>query len=374
MQYLSDKIVLRYSIPGGTAYADYSIYVRGARDYYGNDPIFTGRVYRVDSEQSLYLNDIVKNYMYNDSAFKPDYNGRPFSQDYNLDRMVCKFKIEFDYGDTGETDWILPYYKDANLPDGYMKANTFNPENGSTPLLVNPLAERTSLLPRVPQLFTSDSKFWFFAEVIPTSAAWNDSEESGDPVFVVHSDNALITDGVYDSYNKMWGVKLYRGSIYDYTQGSAIYFKQYSDSNNPISYTPLQIKVADVDECPAPFYLIWMDRTGAYQCQPFTKRIDYSESIATTNVTNMLGEERPYEKNVTSQWTLHTDWMDDDSHKAYESVLTSPWIYLYDTENDQGWYVNCTDSNWTDRKYKNQKRMFYLTINLKSIGTQEMIY
>lgn len=374
MQYLSDKIVIKYSIPAGTAYSDYSVYVKGVRDNYSNDPIFTGRVYRTDAEQCLYLNDIVKNYMYNDSAFKPDYKGRPIGINYNLERDICKFSIVFSYGQTFYTEWILPYYKDANLPDGYMKTNNYDPENNITALVINPLTERTTLFPRVPHLNTSDSNFWFYATVIPTSKAWNDSEESGDPVFVVHSDNALITDGVYDSVDKMWGVKLVGENVYKYTQGSAIYFKQFSDPQDPISYTPLQIKVADVDECPAPFYLIWMDRTGAYQCQPFTKRTDYSESIVTTNVTNMFGEERPYEKNVTSQWTLHTDWMDDDSHKAYESVLTSPWIYLYDTENDQGWYVNCTDSNWTDRKYKNQKRMFYLTINLKSIGSQEMIY
>lgn len=374
MKYLSDKILVRYTIPSGTPYVNYNVNAKSVRGAY-SQPIFTGRVYNTGVPQFLYLNDIIKNYMFNDSMFEPNEEGSPFSNDYNINNQMSKFEVEFSgIATTVETDWILPYYKDANLPDGELKTNSFDPENDNVANVAYPLTERTSLIPRIPHLTTANNKFWFFTSVIPTTLAWHESEADGDPVFVISSDDPNVEDLEFDHVNYSWGVKLTNTYIHNMTQGSKIYIGQYNDPENPLSHDPIKVQVANVDECPAPFYLIWMDRTGAYQCQPFSKRTDYSENITSTNTTNFLGEERPCEKDVTSQWVLHTDWMDESSHKAHESILTSPWIYLYDAKNDMGWYVNCTDSSWTDKIYKNGKKMFYLTINLKSISNQEMIY
>ena len=378
MKYLSDKILVRYTIPEGTAYSNYSVYARDARGTY-TTPIFTGRVFRSESTQTLYLNDIIKNYMYNPAAFKPNYDGSatytPPINDRGT-RMVSKFQVVFAYGETQETDWVLPYYKDANIANGPMKTESFNPENnivpvGGHPSVYNPLEERTSLLPRIPRLTHQDHQFWADFKLIPDTRAYLDSQDD-DYVFLFESNEGEERE--YDAVHEMWEAKLWGESIYALTQGTEITMGQYFDPESSYSYNRITKKVANVDSCPAPYYLIWMDRTGAYQCQPFTKRVDFTESISTVNVNNMQGDERPYEKDVTPQWVLHTDWMSDDDHKAYESILTSPYIYLYDTENDLGWYVNCTDSSWTDKVYKNQKKMFYLTINLKAIGKQELVY
>jgi hypothetical protein len=109
------------------------------------------------------------------------------------------------------------------------------------------------------------------------------------------------------------------------------------------------IPVAYLDDCPSDYYVIWQDRTGAYQCQPFSKKSTYRENIDTSYLTNELGEERPYRKSIQSEWTLNSDWLTEEGYKAHESLLTSPKIHLFDTKNDMMWEVNCTNSQWEDK-------------------------
>jgi hypothetical protein len=77
---------------------------------------------------------------------------------------------------------------------------------------------------------------------------------------------------------------------------------------------------------------MWQDRTGAYQCQPFSKRDYYNESIKTTSIKNLLDEDKVINKQVTSNWILNSDWLTKEGYKAHESILTSPKIWLFDTE------------------------------------------
>jgi hypothetical protein len=129
--------------------------------------------------------------------------------------------------------------------------------------------------------------------------------------------------------------------------------------------------VALIDQCPSDYYVLWQDRTGAYQCQPFSKKTTYNENITTSYLTNEIDEERPYNKQITSTWTLNTDWLTSEGHKAHESILTSPKIHLFDTKNDLMWEVNCTDSSWTDH---DSKKLSNLTITLQSNKSQNILY
>ena len=54
------------------------------------------------------------------------------------------------------------------------------------------------------------------------------------------------------------------------------YKDNFGDYQVPIHDTTKHIKIGEFDECPSDFYLIWMDRTGAYQCQPFNKKVSVS--------------------------------------------------------------------------------------------------
>ena len=155
--------------------------------------------------------------------------------------------------------------------------------------------------------------------------------------------------------------------MYELTRGEAVLIDAGIESS-------IRTKIADVDQCPAPFYAIWLDRTGAYQCQPFECNHVFSEDINASYATNFQDEKRPYLKSVTPKWKLYTDWMDEEHHKAYESLLTSPYIYLYDVENDLGNWVNCTDSSWTDKTFKTTKKLFNLNVSFEAIANQDLRY
>jgi hypothetical protein len=145
-------------------------------------------------------------------------------------------------------------------------------------------------------------------------------------------------------------------------------------SNNSIASEIDYKKVANVDLCVADYYLIWYDRTGAYQCQPFSKKATHTESITTNNLVNAIEETRPYEKLVDDKWTINSDWLTDAEYKAFESIFTSPYLYLYDSKLNTGWWVNCVDKNWTQKTSKNQKKLFNLQVNLQANKSQRILY
>lgn len=126
-------------------------------------------------------------------------------------------------------------------------------------------------------------------------------------------------------------------------------------------------KVADVDDCPAAYYLIWQDRTSGIQCQPFNGKMTYSENVNTTYRTDYLNEQVPYEKNVTGSWNLNTGWVTDEQYKVCASITTSPYIWVYDTKKDCVSCCNGADSSWVEKTWKNQKKLLNLNISVHSV-------
>jgi hypothetical protein len=179
----------------------------------------------------------------------------------------------------------------------------------------NPLTERSPILPRVPKL-TAASNFFFPYNLFNPSI------------------NGIITD------TSNWS-----GSVSGH-------------------------KVADIDECPADYYLIWMDRTGAVQCQPFAGKTVYSENISTTYRTDFLNKQVAYEKGLTGAWTLNTAPLDDEHYKVYASITTSPYIWVYDTKKDAISVANGADNSWTEKTWKNQKKLFSLNITVRTAPIQ----
>jgi len=371
MKYLSDKIYITYSPSNSGTYIGYHIEYQ----QYGSSTwttIYTGRVYSVEATQYLFLNDIVKSYVYNTNAFKPAIDGgipTGFESLSSPKDIMIRLKVVWDNSwDPQTTDWILCYYKDANLPNGSHKGVDMNQLYVSDAFDL--LQERTTVIPHLPRLATVTSNFWFMPIVVPSKKIYENSSSDGDPVFIVRNDNQESI--VYDA-DQIWFARIADGyganNYYNITRGNSIFVDQYHNVAEPIS-----IKVAEVDACPADYYAIWMDRTGAYQCQPFRGNVVFKEDISTTNLINITGESRPGLKDVGSSWKLYTDWLNDEQHKAYESILTSPYIYLYDVKNDMGHWCNCTDSSWQDKTYKQQKRLFTLNITLKDQTDQNILY
>lgn len=131
--------------------------------------------------------------------------------------------------------------------------------------------------------------------------------------------------------------------------------------------------LAYLDECYNRYYLKWIDRKGGIQCQPFKMKHIYSEDFENAYIRNSLGHQRKVYWDITSKWSLNTDWVDSDNYAIYESIFISPYLQLYDTELDKVFNVNVENNTFTAKNYKNEGKMFNFSINLIADKNQEIL-
>lgn len=139
----------------------------------------------------------------------------------------------------------------------------------------------------------------------------------------------------------------------------------YDDEDKPL---------AVIDYDPAEYYLMWVNRHGAVQCQPFCRKNTLNESVSSSYITTLTNESVNSRKSVEFTWTLNSHWLTYDEHGEFESLLVSKYVWLYDVK--KGWFypVNVTDSKWSYKNPNNNKRPFNLTVNVKSSQTQNIVY
>lgn len=380
MLYLSDDIFvnIRLSDNGYIGkYINYFIRVCQTLDPSQSEDVMTGRLFYSESGLKLNLNDIASTYVNNRDYISPNNLINNIPKPLN-DNPVVTGILQFievhivETGDVFSTDNILSYYKDTNIKRGENIDIT-----NTNPKLYNVLKQRTNIIPRVPKLPYTTNNFWISYLLFPSQGFLNKSIYDDEPYYVIGSfmRNAGETFNSNFYISDIYAPISYNLTGDDYSDltdnGDYIFIRNYKATS--ITLTNYEL-IATIDKCPADYYLIWMDRTGAYQCQPFNKRVDYQESIKTDNITNNYNIVRPYRKDVQSKWVLNSDWLTEEQYKAYESILVSPYIYLFDTKNDMGWWVNCNMESYTDQKYKNGKKLFNMNIKVESNSQQNILY
>lgn len=147
----------------------------------------------------------------------------------------------------------------------------------------------------------------------------------------------------------------------------------------PFDAMPTQLEiagdyVAQIDDCYSRYYLQWQDRMGSFQSQPFNDRYTYSESFETETLTDYQGRKRLSNVGVTSKFKINTDWIKENLYPYYESIFISPVLFLYDTKEDKRYSVLVTDSEYTEKTFSNQKKLFNLTLNLELNNKQNIVY
>ena len=133
--------------------------------------------------------------------------------------------------------------------------------------------------------------------------------------------------------------------------------------------------VAKVDICPAKYYLLWQDRYGSMQSQPFTGTETYSESITQSTITNYKGYKNVSGVDVQPKWKLNTGWITTELYPYYESIFVSPYLKLYITDADETIDVVLDDSEYTEKNFNNQgKKLFNLEVNVSQNKKQVIKY
>lgn len=385
MLYLSDPIYIEknFSENGVGSYLSYSVFIRpvGLNPTLTTKPykqIYQGHIYVTGETQRIYLNDIITPHLYDHSYIKPnisiDWNGKYTGVVKSLiDYPESNVMIKVEYNANIEPDEInvLQYYADNQLHN--FPSN--NIETDDNPLIINLLTLRTNILPRVPRITTATNKFWVGAKLLFTKGYFDVADSNITLHWATLNTNQPsvmrpFNDSEFHS-QLAWNIT---GNTYKHlSQMSGSQIGVFSIPNHGLENI-IEVPVAKFDDCPSDFYLIWMDRTGAYQCQPLNKRAVRKENITTTNIINSIDQTRPVLKSISNAWTLNSDWLSFEEYNAYESIFSSPYLYLYDYKNDEGYWVNCTNKSWEERNSSNTKKPFNLTINLESNQSQNIIY
>ena len=145
-------------------------------------------------------------------------------------------------------------------------------------------------------------------------------------------------------------------------------YQQYVASKNII-------EVAKVDECPARYYLQWRDRYGSMQMQPFNSTIQYKQDFSRLETKNYRETRKLSNLSIQPKWTLNTGFLNDYKYPYYESLLVSPWIKLYDTQEDYVYDVIIKTTDYTEKTYLNQDaNLFNLEIEVEQTDKQNILY
>jgi hypothetical protein len=378
MFYLSDDIYIEYDfsskVPVGSR-LEFQVGIAPIPfDLSAYRTVYNGIITVFNKKQRIYLNDILATNMYQHDYITPDVqlstSGEVTQQTKSMGDIaesIVSVKVSFPSINLNlYLEPIAQYYKDVNVP----RVEWTNWDDAGSNDLYNLLDLRpVNVLPHIPSLTKETNNFW----VGILFARSNGFLENGDDEIVVGTDRGevyyyLPRAGV-TSLN-VSGELLYQvcGKNNVAVPDTTMWLSSWSDSESKT------INVATVDLCPSRYYLIWMDRTGAYQCQRFNKKVTHSENITNTNIINYLDEMRPVVKSVKDTWVVNSDWLSEREYKCYESIFVSPYVYLYDTETDEGYWVNIANKSWTEKTNKNDKKPYNLSLTLESNRDQKIIY
>lgn len=210
---------------------------------------------------------------------------------------------------------------------------------------------------------------------------------------IYDSDNNIITDGtktfeLYDYQNPLYSnntpynfgsmiPRLPRTNKIVYPQTklyTEIYYNLFYISGNTIKYNNDVILKID-ENCIAPYYLIWILKSGSYQAQPFKGNCTYTETVTNNYKLSIDDQKDIANQTLNRKWNLKSENLTDTEYKYFMDILTSPYLLLYDSENDEAIYVNCTDNSKEQKTNSNNNgKPIFFEVNLEARDLALNIY
>ena len=160
---------------------------------------------------------------------------------------------------------------------------------------------------------------------------------------------------------------------YDYITGTPHFSTVIDERQDPDEYIGT-CSIAVLDSCYSRYYLAWNDRFGDIMSQPFDGKIEYNEDFERNEMKDYKLRRRIIHNQVQPKWKLNTKWLNEDIYPMYESIFTSPYLLLYDTETDRSWNVILTDSEYKEKTFNTEKTLFNLEINVEANTKQNYIF
>lgn len=387
MNYLNDRITQRIDL--GTAQAKgvykYEILVTDLADQSGKYVVFVGSYYNSGTRYYTFdITDVVRGRKTNHmraSESEKDCN--------QVEQYWIRVTLDDDQTVTSSAMNVAHVYTYPNVPlASYSKTSPnsvfFDPTYAnrlkSSVLLqgYNRFQRKTTLLPHYPHLNNEQdysSPSYPFAIMLEVGSAVTDNqialiavERGEDPddqsarICEVHPDHIA-----YDSYAHLWfldiGDLLY--NIRGVQDDIDIYLYNSSDDAYAL--------VARVDACHPRYYLMWQDRFGSFQCQPFNDKTKFTETI--TNGETVSYTDKRYKNSaiVQPKWHIDSGWIPEDNFVFYESLYISPYLKLIDSKIGKAYDV-IMKGDYVEKTFKDEKKMLNISLDLEATEKQNIIY
>lgn len=318
------------------------------------DSVYTGKIFveKNKTQISIYLNEIL----------------RTLTQDY---KYAFINELTFEDKNIIYNDYIL-YVNDS---DGQKSvdfsvifsnryANKFykfplneTPKNNSRQ---NQLILEGDLLPRIPLLITDNFSMGATFSMGGTTTPVSETKS----VYTTYAGYPFV-DTEYPAYYGISGLNLplsewFRDLFYTDDDRIGIIDKErYTET-----YQMDVIDVALVDRCPSRYYVKWVDRYGGIQCQPFEGKTTFNSNYESQVIMNQYERERKINWTYSNKWTLNSGYIKDEDYPVYESIFVSPYVQLYDAEQDRCFDVMVVNTDYTEKSYKTSKKMLSFNITL----------
>lgn len=387
MNYLNDRITQRIDL--GTAQAKgvykYEILVNDFNEQSGKYVVFVGSYYNNGTRYYTFdITDVVRGRKSNHLRTGENEKGCNQVQQYWI-----RVTLDDDQTVTGAAINIAHVYIYPNTPlSSYSKTSPipvfFDPIYAnrlrSSVLLqgYNRYNRTTTLLPHYPHL--NDEQDYItasypFAIMLEVGSAMTDNmmslisvERGDDPADQQSQIDVVQPDHLaYADYAHLWYMDI--GDLLYHVRGVQNDVDIYLYNSNDNTYA----LVARVDACHPRYYLMWQDRFGSFQCQPFNDRTKFTESI--TNGETISYTDKRYKNSaiVQPKWHIDSGWIPEDNFVFYESIYISPFLKLIDSETATDYDV-IMKGDYIEKTFKDEKKMLNISLDLEATEKQNIIY
>ena len=398
MKYLNDRITQRIDLGTTQAKGMYKYEIHVYNLYYSTwGTVFVGNYFNSGTRYYTFdITDICRN-----RQTTLHTNG---SSDYDKEvNIVEQYRISVTK-DNGQTVYGTPFfvahiYTYPNLQYGYDPGlrpdNVFFDINTNTNYSVSVLLQGSSryrtpessspsmyLIPQYPNVSDSQDLSFLDTMTFGLTLECGSSIEDATIFAVEHGKDYSNQNNWFGQYDMRINMELYTHTFF----GSFGKFIEDVDQDIPNYDIDVYItwrngsavkqyrKVAEIKSCKERYYLLWQDRFGSYQSQPFKGKMEYSEDITNEEILSYTGRRRKSNVIVQPKWKLNSGWLKEQLFPFYESIYVSPILKLYDTKTRHEYDVILKDTPYVEKKYLNDKKLLSIELNLEATETQNIIY
>lgn len=305
-------------------------------------PLFNGRAWLDENGRAtIYPNSVLKDYV-----FTPSFSYNPYYQKYVLEGVGTWNDLKTIERNTGKifngSVIVSVYSAFDELDVETTRPNVFSP---SYNVQLNSYIYDTgvifynnigcSITPEIPYIQTDN--FFFGLSVGWDRRFRNDTISIGE-LFDERENIIVSIDGKHGNFFVAESVSTMCATV----AGNAIYLR--IREGGETHDVPIPKTIAVCNHCPRDYYIGWWTPWGSWQSQGFDRGLTKKNELKKDTMTTISNRETLINTETTTKYTLQRT-CNKQMYELLSTIAISPCVYLYDTNNDFGTPVICTNNN-----------------------------